>query len=64
MEYRLPSLQDEKALRSFLDEHFENGERSVIFCQDLLLQDYPAWVSQMQENAERGSGAWGRSMLL
>ena len=64
MDYRLPALCDEKALRSFLEEHFENGERNVIFCQDLLIKDYPAWVSRMQENAERGNGAWGRSLLL
>lgn len=64
MEYRLPKEDDEKEIKELLEEYFRNGEREVIICQDILLDDFAKWVSQMKTNANEGNNDWGKSLLL
>ena len=51
MEYRLPKEDDEQNIKELLEEYFRYGEREVIICQDVLLDDFEKWVWQMQTNA-------------
>ena len=44
MEYRLPKEDDEKDIRELLEEYFRNGEREVIICQDMLLDDFDKYM--------------------
>ncbi|MGN1156349.1 MAG: GNAT family N-acetyltransferase [Agathobacter sp.] len=64
MEYRLPTVKDKREISEYLEEHFQNGEKDIIFCQDTLIKDYSKWVSQIQNNADIGHGDWGKSLLL
>ena len=64
MEYRLPKEDDEKEIKELLEEYFRNGEREVIICQDILLDDFAKWVSYMKTNANEGNNDWGKSLLL
>lgn len=64
MEYRLPKEDDEQNIKELLEEYFRYGEREVIICQDVLLDDFEKWVWQMQTNAKEGNGDWGKSLLL
>lgn len=56
MEYRLPTLKNEKDIEEYLQEHFLNGEHDIIICQDLALENFNKWVEQMQKNACNGNG--------
>ena len=60
MEYRLPKKDDEQDIKELLEEYFRNGEREVIICQDMLLDDFDKWIW----NAKEGNGDWGKSLLL
>lgn len=42
MDFRLPEIEDEQEIKNFLQEHFDNGETSVLFMQDLFLSDQDA----------------------
>lgn len=64
MEYKLPTLKNEKDIEEYLQEHFLNGEHDIIICQDLFIEDSIKWVCQMQKNACNGNDDWGKSLLL
>ena len=64
VEYRLPTLQDKVMLRNYLDECWKNGEHNVMLAQDLLVEDYSAWLELIHANATEGNAEWGRSLFL
>lgn len=63
MEYKLPTIEDEKEIREFFQEHFDHGEMEVIFSQNELLEDDMNWVETIQNNALYGNEEWGKSLL-
>ena len=44
MEYRLPKKDDEQDIKELLEVYFRNGEREVIICQDMLLDDFDKYM--------------------
>jgi len=63
LSYTTPTLKDQQAIAAFLDEYFEASEMDAIYGQDLLMDDFPAWVRMIENNAAVGNGEWGKSLL-
>ena len=63
MEYRLPTIEDELALREYVTEHHENDENSVSASMGLPAMEYQEWVEMIHKNATIGNEEWGKSLL-
>lgn len=63
MNCRLPEASDEKILQAYVQEHIDNGEKSISASMGLRSADYAAWVEKIQHNASVGDEAWGKSLL-
>ncbi len=64
MQYRLPTLSDEKELIEYVKEHYENGEHSISASLGLPVMNYYEWVNKIQTNAKIGDNEWGKSLLF
>ena len=63
-EYRLPTLEDERMLREYVEEHFEAGEQEISASMMLTSMDYKEWVEMIHQNVVTPNGDWGKSQLL
>lgn len=63
MNCRLPEAGDKHILMAYVQEHVDNGEKSISASMGLNSTDYAAWVEKIQHNALVGDEAWGRSLL-
>lgn len=62
MNYRLPEISDETALREYVQEHCRNGETNISASLDLSVSDYSDWVERIWNNASFGDDEWGKSL--
>lgn len=62
--YRLPTLEDQDELKTYVEEHYANGEQSISASMNLTSMNYENWVDQTNRNAEIPNGDWGRSYTL
>lgn len=63
MEYRLPTLDDKKALQDFLLEYLKRDEKDVMLYQDVFIKDYEEWLIQIKINASSSNETWGKSLF-
>ena len=63
MEYRVPTIEDELALRDYIAEHHENSEDSVSASMGLPAMEYQEWLEMIHMNAAIGNKEWGKSLL-
>lgn len=63
VQYTLPTMQDEYALKEYMQEHYANGEKSISASLGLPEMQYADWVERIQSNVTEGDGDWGRSLL-
>ena len=62
MNYRLPEISDERILREYIQEHYDNGETSISASLGLPVSDYGEWTKKIQYNADVGDNEWGKSL--
>ena len=64
MIYRLPQLKDEKLINDYIQEHYEQGEKSISASYGLTSSEYKQWVAKINRNAAEGDERFGKSLLL
>ncbi|MBR3245247.1 MAG: GNAT family N-acetyltransferase [Parasporobacterium sp.] len=64
MKYRLPEINDKDILKTYLQEHHDNGENNISVNLGLSSSDYTEWVAKIKNNALSGDEQWGKSLLL
>jgi len=62
--YRLPTLADQDALRTYVEEYYLNGESGISASMNLTSMNYASWVDQINRNIEIPNGDWVRSYTL
>jgi predicted acetyltransferase/isopentenyldiphosphate isomerase len=62
--YRLPTIEDEKLLQEYIQEHKNNGENHISASIGLTTMDYKDWVDKAHRMAKEPQGPWGRSYLF
>ena len=64
MIYRLPQIKDEKLINDYIQEHYEQGEKSISASYGLTSSEYKQWVAKINRNAVEGDERFGKSLLL
>ena len=62
MEYRLPSLDDKEIIKSYIEDHYSNGERSLSASNMLTSMKYEDWVKKIYNNVDISDKDWGKSI--
>ena len=63
MIYRLPEISDKSTLQEYMQEHYDNKEKSISASLGLPAMEYTDWVEKIQRNASVGDEEWGKSWL-
>ena len=63
MLYRLSEISDKSILQEYMQEHYDNKEKSISASLGLPASEYSDWVDKIQRNALVGDEEWGKSLL-
>ena len=63
MKYRLPTNDDYKILKEYVEEHYSNGEKGISASLGLTNVDYKEWVTKVNRNSTQADDEWGKYYL-
>ncbi|MBQ3408101.1 MAG: GNAT family N-acetyltransferase [Clostridia bacterium] len=63
MNYRLPTINDYKILKAYVEEHYSNHERSISASLGMTNMKYEDWVTKVNRNSEKADDEWGKYYL-
>ncbi len=63
MLYRLPEISDKSILQEYMQEHYDNKEKSISASLGLPASEYSDWIDKIHRNASVGDEEWGKSLL-
>ena len=61
MEVRLPKINDENEIISYIEEHYANNENVLSASNGLTSTKYETWVEKIHNNVIIGDEVWGKS---
>ena len=62
MEYRLPTIDDKEIIKSYIEDHYSKGERSLSASNMLTSMEYEDWVKKVSNSVDVPDKNWGKSI--